>query len=201
MVITSLSVPGRHLQCKARVIENNLNNNNSSLINANSNNNDNTKNESITNGQTKEKQQHSKDSNDKSGTASACSGGGGGGSCSSTTTLTSSSSSNQLRPKGHAKSASVSGRSCNSAYAPELSPIDSSSALLTDTNTTPRPRFANNCFVWFHFRFFFFLVFHLLLSLTEYCVRECLYMIFFHFLLNFFQFYIYYIFVVHQKMH
>ncbi|OTF79534.1 serine/threonine-protein kinase MARK2-like protein [Euroglyphus maynei] len=123
---------------------NNLNNNNSSLINAISNNNDNIKNESITNGQTKEKQQ-SKDSNDSKygGTASACSG-CGGGSCSSTATLTSSSSSNQLRPKGHAKSASVSGRSYNSAYAPELSPIDSNSALLTDTNTTPRPSSSKN---------------------------------------------------------
>lgn len=51
-----------------------------------------------------------------------------------------SNASNSLRPKGHAKSASVSGRSCSSAYASELRPIDSNSTL-TDTSAT-RPRFA-----------------------------------------------------------
>src|SRR5699024_10460122 len=44
---------------------------------------------------------------------------------------------NSLRPKGHTKSASVSGRSCSSAYAPELRPIDSNSTL----NEVVRPRF------------------------------------------------------------
>ena len=45
-----------------------------------------------------------------------------------------------LRPKGHTKSASVSGRSCASAYASELRPIDSNSTL-NSVNETIRPRF------------------------------------------------------------
>lgn len=48
-----------------------------------------------------------------------------------------------LRPKGHAKSASVSGRSSTSSYGPDLHPIDST-ATLTDSN---RPR--SECFYFF----------------------------------------------------
>lgn len=54
-----------------------------------------------------------------------------------------SSSSNELsKPKGHTKSASISGRSCSSAYAPELAKIDNN-PLLIESNTLTRPRFAS----------------------------------------------------------
>lgn len=88
-------------------------------------------------------------------------------------TMCSSTSSNSLRPpKGHhAKSASVSGRSCSSAYEPcELRPIlDSNSTL----NEHIRPRFEQESVVYFcssrssfaHFGFVFLTLIYLLLNL------------------------------------